>query len=450
MRHPHPRRLATRAVLLGVAASLALTACGSDDAGSDNNNDNDNDNASAETELSDDPVTLRFTWWGSDERHQRTQDVIDLFEAEYPHITVRGEFKDWNGYWDSLATTVAANDAPDIIQMDELYLASYAERGALLDLGTVDGHLDTSGFDENALATGVVEGGQYALPVGLSAYSFVVNVDLLEEYGFDLPDDDTWSWDDLKEIGGEISEASGGAVTGVQSWGFDAGGVNIWARQAGASVYDDDGNVVIPPEVLADYWTYLSDLAEEGIAPDASTTIERSTAGLDQSGTATNNSVFATWWNTQLSSLTAASGSELQLLKLPGEADATAPGAYYKPSMYWSISARTDHPNEAALFVDFLANSEEAGGVLLTDRGVPANENVRSAIAGELTDTDTAALQYIDEITVGETPRVTPNGGSGIEAILGRYTEQVLFGQITPEDAAESFIQELQSEIDAA
>ncbi|WP_205857203.1 ABC transporter substrate-binding protein, partial [Phytoactinopolyspora endophytica] len=160
MRDPYVRRL-TCAALLAASASLVLSACGSD--------------TDAEVEPSDDPVTLRFTWWGGDERHERTQEVIDLFEEEHPNITVQGEFKDWNGYWDSLATTVAADDAPDIIQMDELYLASYAGRDALLDLGTTSEYLDTGNFDEDALATGVIDEAQYALPVGLAMYSLVVN-----------------------------------------------------------------------------------------------------------------------------------------------------------------------------------------------------------------------------------------------------------------------------------
>ena len=43
-------------------------------------------------QLSTDPVTLRFTWWGSDARHKRTQQVIDLFTAKNPTTTVSGEF----------------------------------------------------------------------------------------------------------------------------------------------------------------------------------------------------------------------------------------------------------------------------------------------------------------------------------------------------------------------
>ncbi len=430
------RQVPRRTVLLAVPALLAASACSGSGGG--------------DAELSSEPVTLRFTWWGSDERHRRTQEVIDLFQSEHKNITVKGEYKEWTSYWDSLATTAAAQEAPDVIQMDELYLASYAERGALLDLDTVGQHLDTSKIAEDVLTTGVVDGKQYAVPTGLAAYSIVANADLLKEYGIELPDDDSWTWEDLKEIGARISAASGGEVTGVQSWGFDMGGLNIWARQSGGRLFGDDGAVALEPDVLVDYWQYLIDLAESGVAPPPAVTVERATASLDQSGTATNKSVFATWWNTQLTSLAAASGADLRLLALPSESSAKSPGAYHKPSMYWSIFSRSEHPAEAALLVDFLSNSRDAAGVMLTDRGVPVNEDIRGAIESKLDATDQAAVAYLNEIEVGPPPRVTPNGASNIEKILQRHTEQVLFGQVAPEQAASAFIAELQAEIDAA
>ncbi|WP_430787259.1 ABC transporter substrate-binding protein [Actinoplanes sp. G11-F43] len=421
----------------GLVAGASLAACGGGggDAGGD---------------ISKDAVKLRFTWWGSDARHQRTQQAIDLFTKKHPNITVSGEFKEWNGYWDSLATTVAANDAPDIIQMDELYLASYAERGALLDLGEASKHLKTDGIDAAALDTGKVDGKQFAVPTGLAALSIVANVSLLEQYKIAIPDDAKWTWDDLKRIGQEVSKASGGKVTGVQSWGFDTGTVNIWARQAGGSLYQAD-KVSIEPAVLTAYWQYLLDLAKDGTAPSPSVTVERASAPLDQSGTATNTSVFGVWWNTQLTSLAAASGQKLELLKLPSNGQpAAAQSPYYKPSMFWSVSSRSEHPAEAALFVDFLLNTPEAGDVLLTDRGVPSNGTVRTAITPKLADADKTAADFLAELQVGTAPQVTPNGASSIEAILKRHTEEVLFERQTPQQAADAFIKELQTEIDAA
>jgi multiple sugar transport system substrate-binding protein len=202
--------------------------------------------------------------------------------------------------------------------------------------------------------------------------------------------------------------------------------------------------------VLADFWTYLADLARSGVAPPPSVTVEKGNAGLDQSAMATNTAAFGTWWNTQLPSVSAASGQNLKLLRLPGEAQANPKGSYLKPSMFWSISARTENPAEAALFTDFLANDPEAAKILLTDRGIPANSKTRAAIKGQLKEADAAAATYLDQIQVGEAPYVTPNGASNIEAILKRHTENVLFGRATPQDAAKSFITELQSEIDAA
>ncbi len=146
--------------LAGVIASLAaggllLSGCGGSSPQTD-----------GAPELSDEPVTLRFTWWGNDARTAATEEVIAAFEKEYPNITIEPQFTDWAGYWDKLATETAANDSPDIIQMDEKYIATYGERGALLDLASLDGAIDTADFAETALATGYVGEALYGIPVG--------------------------------------------------------------------------------------------------------------------------------------------------------------------------------------------------------------------------------------------------------------------------------------------
>jgi multiple sugar transport system substrate-binding protein len=118
--------------------------------------------------------------------------------------------------------------------------------------------------------------------------------------------------------------------------------------------------------------------------------------------------------------------------------------------MFWSISSRSKHPAEAELFVNFLANSDQAATAFLTDRGVPANTRTRDVIAAKLSGADADSAKYLDALAVGGAPRPTPNGASNIEAILRRHTEDVLFGRATPQKAATSFISELQAEIDAA
>jgi multiple sugar transport system substrate-binding protein len=56
-------------------------------------------------------------WWGNDDRAARTLQVIALFEAAYPEITVSGEPNGGAGdHFQILDTQLAANNAPDLIQ----------------------------------------------------------------------------------------------------------------------------------------------------------------------------------------------------------------------------------------------------------------------------------------------------------------------------------------------
>jgi multiple sugar transport system substrate-binding protein len=385
----------------------------------------------APAELSDGDVTISLAYWGGDARVAQTDQVIEAFEAKYPNITVQAEPADWTGYWDGLATRTAASDMPDVVQMDELYLASYADRGALADMGELD--IDTANIEESALATGQVEGTQYAFPHGIATYALVANKDLFDEYGIELPDDETWTWDDFADLANELTEKSGGAVTGSdQIGGFDVG-----------------GKVTLDPAILAKMWQFQIDLQKSGGMNSAEAITESFNAGISGNDMATGKVGLAAAWNTQLTALTQASGANLVLLKAP-EPEGVDPSSY-KPSMFWSVASTSQHKAEAALFIDFLENSEESADIILTERGVPANDVIRASIADQLAPSDQAAIEYQDRVTPGAVaPLVTPNGASTIEAILQRYTQEVFAGQSSPEKAAEAFVNELQTEIDNA
>ena len=103
-----PRTSLRVGALLAVAA-LALTAC----AGS-----NDDPADPATSSGPPEPVEIRFSWWGSDTRHELTQQVLDKFTEKYPYITVVPDYTDWNSYFDKLGTAVAGGDAPDVITQE--------------------------------------------------------------------------------------------------------------------------------------------------------------------------------------------------------------------------------------------------------------------------------------------------------------------------------------------
>ena len=110
--------------------------------------------------------------------------------------TCEGEPGVWAGYWDKLATQTAANDMPDIIQMDLAYIAEYGGRGALLDLSKQKG-LDLAAFDKNTLASGQYSGKQYGISTGQNALAVFANVNVFKKAGVAIPDDTKWTWDDF-------------------------------------------------------------------------------------------------------------------------------------------------------------------------------------------------------------------------------------------------------------
>jgi multiple sugar transport system substrate-binding protein len=141
-----------------------------------------------------------------------------------------------------------------------------------------------------------------------------------------------------------------------------------------------------------------------------------------------------------------ASGSPLKLLRQPSVTGrARDAGMYYKSSMFWSASGQSKHPREAAMLIDFLANSPEAGAAIGVDRGVPSNLEIRAAITPGLKPTDATTLAFVEAIDpdITITPPAPPVGAGAVEAIALRYTSEVLFNRKTPEEAAAEFVDEV-------
>lgn len=411
-----------------IAAALALTlsACGGgapSDAGG--------------------PVTLRFTWWGSDVRHKMTQQLIDAFEAKNPNIKVEGEYGDWSGYWDKLATQVASQEAPDIIQMDLQYLGEYAGRGALLDLKDVD----LSKFDKAAAEAGKTPDGQFAVTAGMNALVVLANPSLLSASGVTLPDDQTWTWKDYEETAAQITAKSQPGTYGSGPVAGDAT-LNLWLRQHGKSLFTPDGGLGFDEADATKFFEFQADLRDAKSVPPASVLTEQASAPLDQTGLATNKIALGWMWSNQLGALTKASGQPLEIKRPPStEGNAKSAQQYYKASQLWSASSRTKHPKEAQQFIDFLSNSVEAGQIGLADRGIPGNTEVRAAITSKLSPVDAATAKFIDDIAdeVGDAPAVPPAGSSPAGEILTRYATEVHFNRISPEEAAKKSIEELKS-----
>ena len=88
----------------------------------------------------------------------------------------------------------------------------------------------------------MVDEGLFAVNAGINAPVLLANPDLFEAAGVDMPDDTTWTWEDLLEIATKISENTPEGTYGVQQFGA-AGGppLSVFLRQLGADRFGPDG-----------------------------------------------------------------------------------------------------------------------------------------------------------------------------------------------------------------
>ena len=406
---------ATALTLLAVSA----TACGSGDGDSGGKN------------------KIVFSYWGSDSRQKLTEAAIARFEAKNPGIDVEGDFSDWDSYYEKLATKTAAGDAPDVMSIEIRGLAEYAGRGTLADL---TGKVNTADLDQSVLKAGQVDGRQYAIPTGVNAFPLIVNRAAVEKYGQKMPDDKTWTWDDYIATSQRITEKSGGKVWGTE-YNENPAFLQIFAAQRGEQFYGD-GKVALSEQTVKDWWALLKKIIDTKAGPSASKMLETGTK-VDLALLGSNTSVFGSWWSNQLDALTKGSGQELDLLRMPKAPGASASGMFLQPAMYYTISSRTEKSENARKFVDFLVNDPEAGGILLSDRGLPTNAKVITAIKGKLTPADQKVLAFMESIKGDLSPVVVPpKGAMEMEDILKRATDSVLFGKAQPDAAAKTFLTE--------
>lgn len=397
-----------------------------------------------ETEASEEnPVELRFAWWGSDHRSANTEAIIDAFEAEHSHITISGEWADWNGYQDQLATQVASRDAPDIVQLDDEFIREYADRGALLELTDVD----LSGIDETIVEGGQAEGVQYGVPTGVNALVMMANPELFDEAGVEIPDDTTWTWDDFAEIGESIHEQTGAYGTNnpiTQT-------LMVWLRQHDKHLFTEEGELGMDEQDAEEYLEVLMDLIEVGALPSPSEMAEEESAAMEDSLIGTGRAAMGMSWTNQLPALTEASGVDLVPLRFPSHTgQAEDNGLWFKNTMLVGATAQTEHPEEAQLFIDFMINSEEAGMENMMDRGLPSNAEVRDAVVAEVEGQDLVAAELIEDLDgeITEAEPMLPVGFTGISDAISRRSQDVFFDRASPAEAAESLIQEIESILD--
>lgn len=403
---------------------------------------NDETNEDEGETADDDQVTLRMTWWGSQSRHDQTQEIIDLFEEQNPDIKINSEFTGWDGYFEKMAAAAAGNNLPDIMQQNfGEYLNQYADKELLTDLTPFieNGTIDLEGVSETVLESGTQGGKILGIPTGTNALTAIYNKTMLENAGVEIPDHN-WTWEDHDEVARKVHEATGEYGTRK----LDPGNLfEYYLRQNGYRLFNDDGTDLgyDDDQILVDYFTMVTTLIDEGVAPGPD--VIQQIQGLEDELIVHGKSPFDFRWSNQLGAIAgAAEDQEFDMTLLPGEN--SDKGMFLKPAMLWSISENSEHKEEAARFINFFVNTLEVYEIGGSDRGVPIKAEIRDALSADLSEIDQKVFDYIDLVTDHSSPIDSnfPPEASEVIAALEDIDELVTYGEITPEEGATQFREE--------
>jgi len=413
--------------------TVILSACSSEV-------DEDQDGHESRTNTEDE-VVIRVAWWGGQERHDRTIEVIELFEEKYPHIKVEEEFTDWDGYWQRLTTQAGGGDLPDVVQMDIQYINEYDGNDLLVDLAPfiADGIIDLKDVDD--IYQDVLMDGERTLAISLGANSFglIYNRSMAEEYNINL--EPGYTWEAFIEMLTELNPQVGGDFHG---FGFGSAGYElftVYARSAGESIYNLEGTELgFSEQTLVDFFVMIKDMTDAGLTP----TPDFEAGIVDGSEWWNNRLTFAGLFaSNQIVANAENTDQALGLMVLP-EVAGGRPGNWLRSSMSFAITAHSEEQVAAAKFIDFVTNDIEANKILQAERGVPISAAVREALSDLVSDSVLQTFEFLDVIAEHSSPAdpLPPAGETEIASAFGRTIEAVRLGAIPPARAAADFMAE--------
>jgi multiple sugar transport system substrate-binding protein len=440
-------KLSVFAMLLMVAA-LVLSACApaaapgaAPAAESESTEAAAAESADAPAADSGEKIELRVAWWGSQDRHDRTIAAIEQFEALHPNIDVVYEFAGWADYWTLMTTQAAGGNLPDVMQQDYARLEEWFSRGLLspLDDFVADGTLNFANVAESALAGGRIDGALYAVNLGTNSMMVVIDADKLAEAGMEAPSPE-WTFAEFEQFATELHDKLGiygisGALSNEQLWKNTYLSLGEW-------VYNEDGSALgyEDDQPYIDYLNMVKRLQDAGVTQTREQELAQAGGSVETDLIVTGQSAATYFWSNQIVAASNAAGEGRNFILMPmPRPEGGASANYLKPSQFFSLTSQAKHPQEAAMFIDFITNDIEANKVLMAERGVPISSEVRAALEPLLNTPQKLMFDYITSIESTASP-IPPADVAGHANLINNVywplaLDPFLFGQQSVEDA---------------
>jgi oligogalacturonide transport system substrate-binding protein len=404
--------------------------------------------ATGASQQSQQQVTLRFSWWGTDPRHEATLKVIEAFEKANPNIKIEPEYGAQAGYNDKKTTEFASGTAPDMFQVETGAGPEYQKLGVLYNLSSLK-NIKFDKFDPNFIRNNgqFGTGSQWCIPTGVAGTAVLVNKTLADKFGIDFSK--PYNWEDLITWGQKVRAADPtcyllSAVT-INAMPFF---VRAYARQLnGAPIIDDAAKKLNMTEAqFTQCFDLIDRLYKSGTCAPAAYKAPFSASERDQDDPnwAANKYVAHIGYTSTVEVMQAANPTaQYYPGNLPLMPNRKNDAWFTNPPQYMGIYAKTKYPEECAKFFDFFFNSEEAAKILGTVRSVPPTAMAQQVVVndGRLNPL-TADSVAITRLYNGIDDAGLTTGAEVSKILLDAY-EAVAYGTKTPAVAARDVVTQI-------
>ncbi|MFN4190492.1 MAG: extracellular solute-binding protein, partial [Pseudothermotoga sp.] len=178
----------------------------------------------------------RLVFWQFMMDDALAKEVLVGFSKEFPDVEVEVVQLSWSTGFDKIVTAIAAGAAPDVVELGNTWVASFASQGVLREVQPEDlaKYRNFPGMNSAEYM-----GKYYGYPWLLGTRAMFYNVDLLMKAGLD-PDDPPKTWSELLNAVKKIS-----ALPGVYGIGLPAGEVySPWQEWFLLALWGNGGDVL--------------------------------------------------------------------------------------------------------------------------------------------------------------------------------------------------------------